>query len=81
MVAKILTFFLSIDLQEGLESRDRLVWMFDRVYNEETAGVLDFDQLEETLSILLEMEGVEHTKSKHKAREICEVAKKKKDFV
>ena len=80
MTLKTKSCFISF-LQEGLESRDRLVWMFDRVYNEETAGVLDFDQLEETLSILLEMEGVEHTKSKHKAREICEVAKKKKDFV
>ena len=52
------------------------MWMFDRVYNEETAGALDFDQLEDTLSILLELEGVDHTKSKHKAREICKVAKK-----
>merc|ERR1719206_1164787 len=64
-------FSLAISAQEGLESRDRLVWMFDRVYNEETAGALDFDQLEDTLSILLELVGVDHTKSKHKAREIC----------
>ena len=63
-----------INTQEGLGSRERLVWMFDRVYNEETAGVLDFDQLEEVLSILLEMEGVDHRQSKHKARNICEVA-------
>ena len=66
--------YIIITTQEGLESRERLVWMFDRVYNEETAGVLDYDQLEEVLSILLEMEGVHHTQSKYKARKICEVA-------
>ena len=53
-----------------------MVWMFDRAYNEESAGDLDFDQLEEVLSILLEMEGVDQIRSKVKARKICEVLAK-----
>ena len=50
--------------------------MLNKVCNQDGSGTLDFDELEDVLSILLEMECVKHKDSRISARKVFQVINK-----